>query len=205
MKLIDLTHTLTQSVPVYPGDSQPALHQIASIEQDGFTNYELTTSMHVGTHIEAPAHMIRNGKKLSDIPIATFCGPGKIIDARNAQTITHDLLNQTTIAKNDILLIMTGHDKHFHNQNYYTSYPVVSEQCAEQIVERGVKIVGLDTPSPDHKPFKIHKLLFENDVVIIENLTNLQSLINIKNFRIIALPTKLETDAAPARVVADVQ
>jgi len=56
--------------------------------------------------------------------------------------------------------------------------------------------------SPDHEPFPIHKLLLSNDVLIIENLTNLEKLAG-KEFRIIALPINLQEDAAPARVIAE--
>ena len=64
-------------------------------------------------------------------------------------------------------------------------------------------MVGMDTPSPDHAPYKVHKILLGNEILILENLTNLEQLLN-KNFEVIALTPKLEADAAPARVVAKI-
>lgn len=58
-------------------------------------------------------------------------------------------------------------------------------------------------PGPDlDKPWVTHKILLENEILILENLTNLDQLINIKDFEVIALPTKLQADAAPLRVIA---
>ena len=72
------------------------------------------------------------------------------------------------------------------------------------MIELGVKIVGMDTPSPDRPPFAIHKLLFKNDILIIENLTNLEELLAHPQFDVIALPAKFDIEAAPVRVVAQV-
>ena len=66
----------------------------------------------------------------------------------------------------------------------------------------GIKIIGIDSPSPDRSPYEIHKLLMKNDILIIENLTNLAELTSHEEFDVIALPTKFDTEAAPVRVVA---
>ena len=63
-------------------------------------------------------------------------------------------------------------------------------------------MLGIDFFSPDTYPFKIHKIFLKNHILIIENLTNLEHLLGIKNFTIVALPLKTETDSALARVVA---
>ena len=82
MKYIDLTHTFTASMPTYPGDPIPELKQIADFHNQGYTDWQVTTGMHVGTHIDAPLHMIPGGKRLSEMPIETFFGRGCLIDAR---------------------------------------------------------------------------------------------------------------------------
>jgi kynurenine formamidase len=65
-------------------------------------------------------------------------------------------------------------------------------------------MVGMDMPSPDKYPFEIHKLLFDNGIYIIENLMNLDKLLGIKKFEVIALPLKIKADSSIARVVAKV-
>lgn len=66
-------------------------------------------------------------------------------------------------------------------------------------------MVGTDTPSPDKSPYLIHKILLKGDVLIIENLTNLESLLSHSEFEVIALPIRFEAEASPIRVVAKVK
>ncbi len=203
MKYIDLTHTFKKEMPVYPGDSKPKLEQIAFLNKDSYNNFQIKTSMHIGTHIDAPLHMVKNGKQISDILPEQFFGKGHIIDARN-RIIDENLLKGMQILKGDIVFIMTGLYKKFGTTEYYESYPEVSNSFALKMIELGVSILGMDTPSPDRPPFLIHKLLLEKDVLIIENLTNLELLLEHKQFDVIALPIKLNTEASPVRVIAKI-
>jgi kynurenine formamidase len=63
-------------------------------------------------------------------------------------------------------------------------------------------MLGLDTPTPDQSPFLIHKILLGNEILIIENLTHTEELLEFPNFEIIALPLKIDADGSPARVIA---
>ncbi len=202
--LIDLTHTFTENMPVYPGDSKPEFKQVSDMCGKGCTRYEVKTSMHVGTHIDAPFHMLENGKRLSEINIERFFGNGILLDARGKDKIDIDLLEGKSIKKDSIVFIMTGLYKRFGSEDYYKNYPEITEAFAREVVKLDVKIVGIDTPSPDRAPFKIHKILLEKEILIIENLTNLEQLFNIENFEVIALPVKFNLDGAPVRVVAKI-
>jgi len=199
MQYIDLTQTFGPKMPVYPGDPQSELKQITTIEKDGFTDHQLNTAMHVGTHMDAPLHMIPGGKKISEIGLDKFFGPGRLIDARGKEKIDADSLEG--VQAGDILLILTGFSQKFHEPEYYEKYPELTEAFASEAVALGVKLIGLDTPSPDRPPFLSHKILLGSEILIIENLANLEQLLSQK-FEVIALPAKFETDAAPARVIA---
>lgn len=204
MEYIDLTHTFKPGMPVYPGDSSPELIETADDYEGGkIIHYQLKTSMHVGTHMDAPLHMLQNGKKLSEYPADHFFGKGHLIDARG-KSIDASLLEAKQISKGDIVLIMTGFSSKFGSPEYYESYPEINEAFASKMLEFGVSIVGMDTPSPDRAPFAIHKLLLGKDVLIIENLTNLESLLGHEQFTITALPAKFDAEAAPVRVVAQI-
>lgn len=189
-------------MPVWPGDVEPQLTEISSVAKDGVCCHMVRSSLHVGTHIDAPMHMIADGKPLSEIPIDRFMGRGFLIDAREKTKIDTDLLEKSLIEKGDILLIHTGFDRKFGQPEYYETFPPITENFAHQVVERGVKMVGLDCPSPDYPPFLTHKILLGKEVLIIENMTGLENLIGVKNFEVIALPVRFESDGSPARVVA---
>ena len=79
---------------------------------------------------------------------------------------------------------------------------MISKELGTFLVEKKIKMIGIDMPSPDRYPFEIHKLFFENNILIIENLTNLNKLLEVDNFEIIAFPLKIEAEAALVRVVA---
>lgn len=204
MRLIDLTHTFTADMPVYPGDPIPELTQIADLQADGYINHRLTTGMHVGTHVDAPLHILAGGKRVSDIAPDRFAGPGRLIDARGASLVTADILERSGAGKDDIVLVMTGFSKRYREAGYHEDYPEIGEEFARRVVELGVKMIGLDTPSPDRSPYTVHKLLLGAGIPIIENLTNLEALLGVGEFEVFAFPIKLATDAAPTRVIARV-
>ena len=202
MNLIDLTHTFDQEMPVYPGDPVPRFEQTAHLDQDGFNACCLCSGMHVGTHMDAPLHMIAGGKFVCDVPTSQFFGRGRLIDARARATVTPDLLRAARVTRGDIVLVMTGWYKRFRDDAYYRDFPEVAPDFARELVSLGASIIGLDTPSPDRSPFEVHKILLAGQVLIIENLTNLEALAAVDAFDVVALPTKLQCEAAPVRVVA---
>lgn len=204
MRYIDLTHTFDAGMPVYPGDPIPELTQIADMYKEGYTDYQIKTGMHVGTHMEAPLHIIEGGKRLSDIAVEKFFGRGCLIDARGISVVTVNFLEKSDAKKDDIVFVLTGFSEKYYQPEYYEKFPEIGEDFTDKAIELGVKIVGMDTPSPDRPPFKIHKLLLEKEILIIENLANLESLVGIKDFEVFALPAKLHTEAAPVRVIAKI-
>lgn len=200
-RIIDLTHTFTASMPVYTFDEKASITKIRDLDKDKYNDWQLITGMHVGTHIDGAGHLTDSTMRLSDLPIETFVGTGYLIDARNCP-IAPSLLKNIPQSDNLIVLILTGSDKKFGSPEYFTNYTVISMEFAQELVKHKVKMVGIDFFSPDKYPFDVHKLFFEHDIFIIENLTNLEKLLNVKNFKVFALPLKTETDSALARVVA---
>ncbi len=202
MRLIDLTQVLDDTVPVYPGDPETIISVLADSQGLGFRLSEIRTGMHAGTHMDGPLHMIAGGKFISDMPVENFIGRGVLIDARKKERIDSDLLSCVELIKGDSVLVLTGFSGKFRDREYYSEYPEVTLRFAEALVESGVKILGLDTPGPDREPFVIHRKLLSSDVLIIENMTNLEALLGIKDFEVIALPARYKTEAAPVRVIA---
>lgn len=202
MPVIDLTHILDAGLPVYPGDPAPALVKIADVAKDGFMDFKLSSTMHVGTHIDAPAHMLAGAKRICDYPPDKFFGRGVVIDARGKSAAGKELLSGVLIAKGDIVLVNFGWSSEFGKDEYYLNYPEITESLAAELAKLGVSMIGLDTPSPDRAPYAAHKILFKNDILIMENLTNLEQLLDKPRWEIAALPMNIEADSAFCRVVA---
>lgn len=204
MPYLDLTQTLHAAMPVYPGDSSVTLEQTAFLEREGYRDFLLKTGMHVGTHIDAPAHMLKDGKKLAEFEVDRFIGRGVLVDARNKPQIGPDLLQGKKIEKGDVVILLTGWSANFYAPNYYHDYPEIAVDFAQQLCDRGVTMVGIDSPSADREPFPVHKLFFKHEILIIENLINAEKLLDVGHFEVMAFPPKFESDAAPVRVVAKI-
>jgi len=198
-----LSHTIVDNMPVFPGDPQLSLKQIASVSKEGFTDHQLSTGMHVGTHMDAPLHMIEDGTYMSDMPVSHFAGPGVLLDVRGKKEIDQTVLAGISLARGAIVLLCTGMSSVYGTEQYTKDYPKITESFATAMVEAGVKIIGMDMLNPDtEESFPVHKILLSQDVLIIENLTNVEALIGQKEFEVFAFPLKLHSDAAPVRVVA---
>jgi len=201
MKVVDLTHPISENTPVYPGDPMVQIKTSSEIGKDGYADHLVSFGTHVGTHMDAPAHMIPGGKKLGQFPIEKFVGSGTLIDVSKKKQIDNTSISNVKIREGDIVLFYTGWDSKYLDSQYFTEYPLLTESLARELVTKKVKIVGTDTCSPDKAPFSVHKILLGNEILIIENLTNLQKLTN-KNFIVYALPLASNLDGAQTRAIA---
>lgn len=199
MKIVDLSVPVNENTPVYPGDPKTVIRPAGVFDKDGFNDHLISIGTHVGTHIDAPFHMVSGGKKLDEIPIEHFVGRGCYVNAQNGFDL--EAIKQADIKEGDIVLLHTGIINRYHEPNYYEDYPEIPENVARYLVKKKIKMVGMDMSGPDHPPHNIHKILLGGGVLIIENLTNLNQLAD-KSFTVYALPIKLNLDGAPARVIA---
>ena len=206
MRSIDLTHKITEQMPVFPGSAPPDLHKVCSLERDGFRETLLSLHSHTGTHMDAPAHLLPRGKTLDQMPIEQFVGPGLLVDCQNIPeggVIGMDRLSLYDGALNlaQFVLFYTGWDK----PSYYGSFPVPDPVVLRHLAALGKKGVGTDAPSIDPigaDPLACHKIALEAQMVILENLANLSDLCQ-SVFTLLALPLHYEgADGAPARVLA---
>jgi len=203
-KFIDLTRIIENGMAVYPGDDETILRQSRHLDKDGYNNHRLEISMHSGTHIDGPMHMTNSKKHILDFPLENFVGEGVLLDVREQEAIELEEEYKPFIKENSIVLLHTGCDEKFGTEEYFLNNPVVTKEFAEFLVERKVKMLGLDSASPDRYPFEIHRILFSGGVLIAENLTNLDKLIDVNIFEVIALPLRIKADSSIARVIARV-
>jgi len=202
VKCIDLTHTIIDRLPPYPGDNETQLLNTKQFETDGYSNHRLKIDMHSGTHIDSPMHLTDSKEYICEYPPESFIGEGCIIDVRNRPVIKLKKEYETKIKEGCILLLYTGMYHKFGTEEYFNTHPVVDMEFAQFMVERKIKILGMDTPSPDKPPFSVHKLLLKSKIFILENLTNMEELLEAKKFEVIALPLKIKADSSISRVVA---
>ena len=83
MKVIDLTHVISEEMPVYPGTEKPKLQQANTYEKDGFKETLLTMYSHTGTHMDPPNHLFADRTTLDAFPVSQFVGRALVIDCRD--------------------------------------------------------------------------------------------------------------------------
>ncbi len=209
MKITDLTHIISSDMPVFPGTEQPIFKCANTLEKDGFAEAIITMYSHTGTHIDAPAHMLAHGAHLEDFNIEHFIGKATILDfsKERIQFIDLDNLRQyeNEIMKVDFIIIKTGWSKYWGDKIYYEGFPALTEEAANWLLNFNLKGVGIDAISIDDMnstKFAVHKKLMSKDILIIENLTNLDS-VKDKYFILSILPLKnKKADGSPVRAVA---
>lgn len=211
MKIIDLTHVITEDMPVYPGTEGPRLTPANTYEADGFRETRLSMHSHTGTHMDAPAHLFAGRTSLDRFPASQFAGKALVIDcsgrAAGQRMTMRDVDRRREAADQaEFLLFRTGWDKYWGRAEYFGDYPCIDGEVADYLLESQKKGVGLDAIGLDpiaDANLTLHKKLFvKNDIVIIENLTNLR-LVGDGLFTFCALPLKFENaDGAPVRAVA---
>lgn len=192
---------INNDTPVYPGDLKTKITQEGSLERDGYQDHYVSIGTHAGTHIDAPSHMIAGGKNIDQLSLDNFCGKGVYVNV--GKEISLEKIKEVDIREGDIVLLHTGMSEVYHKPEYYDTYPDISEEIARYLVDKKIKIIGVDMCSIDHEPFPAHKIFLKNRILIIENLTNLEKLSG-KEFRVYAFPLKLELDGSPMRVVAKI-
>ncbi len=205
MRIIDLTHTLEEEMPVFPGTEKPKLVCACIMERDGFREKLMTMYSHTGTHIDAPSHMIVDGKNLDDFAVHHFVGNAIVIDCTGySRDIPLELLKRYDLSEVDFVLLKTGWDKKWGTEHYFKGFPALTEEAAEYLASLHLKGLGVDCISVDlmeNNQFSIHKILLKENMVMIENLTNLEHLEEV--FTLHVLPLKIKAaDGSPVRAIA---
>jgi len=221
MKIIDLTHSISEDMPMYPGTGAPKLHVAYNYDEYGFRETLISMYSHTGTHIDAPAHLYANGITLDKYPVEQFVGKALVIDCRmlkKGEKIPISLIEEKGDGLNEaeFVLFLTGHDKLWESPDYFNDFPVMSEAVVEWVNLRKLKGIGIDAPSFD--PVTVDELeqaadelhnhraiLKTNNTIFLENLCNLEK-VGDKLFMLCALPLNtVNADGVPARVVAMIE
>lgn len=211
MKVIDLTRTISNTMPVYPGTDALSLTTVSTYEESGFKETLLHLYSHTGTHMDSPNHIFAEGISLDQKEVSGFVGKACVIDARDVPAggvidISYIERNKARVEQAEFVIFQTGWEEYWSQEEYFGEYPVISKEVAEYLVKHKKKGIGLDTigvdPIADTTLTLHHLLLADKRMVIIENLCNLD-LIGQETFLLVALPLKFESsDGAPIRAVA---
>lgn len=216
MALIDLSQQIRAGMPRIHVLPEVEFHSVRRITQGHPLNIsELKIATHAGTHVDAPWHFVDNGLTIDQVPLEQLCGPAVIIPIRRGpgEPIPASDFDASAqpVEAGDIVFLATGWGAKFETPEYNV-HPYLSEEAAHWLVDRKVKMLGVDMITvdlpaslrPQPFPYPIHHILLENNVLIIENLANLDALAG-RRVKVYAFPLGIAGgDAGHARVVAEV-
>ena len=212
VKPIDLSLTISDSIPSFPGSPKPQFIQWSDIKDDGYNLELLFLSSHTGTHIDAPYHFVNNGLKINQIPLDRLIGKAILIKLKKTKNTSITKLDITLYEKKNgkipdhsSIFFFTTWQKNLKKDNYFTENPGLDISSAKYLVSKKINLVGIDSPSIDlgtDESFTVHHILSKNNILIVENLINLNKIIS-KEFIFTILPLKLkDATGSPVRAVA---
>jgi len=196
VKIFDISLPLSENMLVYPGDIHPTFHQE---DRGQYLISDLHLSTHTGTHIDAPVHYLKVGNTIDTIPLSHLIGKCRVLDFSGAgNSISANHLNGRLDGVSRLLLktSFSGTDQ------FEDMYPSLAPDAARMVAARGMKCIGIDSPSIESysSDGSVHRILLSRDCIIVEliDLSNIEE----GDYDMVALPLRLKgLDGSPARVV----
>ncbi|MDW0116655.1 arylformamidase [Sporosarcina thermotolerans] len=201
-KWIDISQPLHNGIAEWPGDT-PFQYEVKFLKAfTGSVNIgQMTTSMHTGTHIDAPFHYDDEGLKVDELPIDVYIGRAKVIDVTGLESVGRSDLEAIDFEGVERILLKTLSRP--DTDVFPESYTVLRADIGSLLKERGVRLIGIDTPSVDPEPSKTldaHHSLHDNGVLILENIVLAD--VEPGDYELIALPLPIKGgDGSPVRAV----
>ncbi|WP_436933817.1 cyclase family protein [Halovenus marina] len=199
----DLTLDLREDMPTLPDLPTFEAETIRTHEEHGYLARWFGTKAHQGTHVDAPAHYVENGRTVDQIPLSTLWGPASVLDVRDASggAVTESDLDAAAPASlSERVILVTG-----DVDRYFESAAHLTEEAATWLLDRDVSLVAVDhlTDDPDDSTRPVHNALLGADVPIVEYLANTDEIVTHSTVAFCCLPLRLAGfEASPVRAVA---
>ena len=215
MKIIDLTLTVSDEIPTFPGSPQPSFIPWENVKEDGYNLELLFLSTHTGTHMDAPYHFLEKGAKIHEISLKKLVSEAILIKSKKKSggSITKTDIQKFEKKHGKItgfssVIFYTGWQRNLQKKYYFTKNPGLSVSAAKYLASKKINLVGIDSPSIDlgtDSKFSVHQIFAKKGILIVENLANLEKIKSSK-FHLVVLPLKLKNaTGSPVRAIAFVE
>lgn len=202
MSWIDISQPFTKDVGHWPGDVPFSYELSLTKEQTGSVNIgKITTSLHTGTHVDAPFHFDNDGETIDKLPLDSFIGKALVIDVSETNFITSNDFEHISFGSFDQILLKTS----LPNQpkRFPKEVPLLDHNIAPFLKEKEIKLIGVDIPSVDKltsKQLETHHALHKQGIMILENI--MLDDVDPGLYKLIALPLRIVgADGSPVRAV----
>jgi arylformamidase len=207
MTINDISLSISPNLPTWPGDPGLKLDQYASMDKgEHYNATQISSSVHLGTHVDAPRHFLNDGSAVEELPLEVLTGPCYVAQLPDGiEAITAEVLDRTEITSEMKRVLFGTSNSHYWakgESRFQTDFVAITEDGAEWLVERGVQLVGIDylSVAPYEESIPTHTVLLKAGVVIVEGL-NLSDVMR-GFYDLYCLPLKIVgSDGAQARAI----
>jgi arylformamidase len=204
MKLIDVSVPLDARLPTYPNNTPFTLEPVKRIARGDTSNVStLHMSAHAGTHVDAPRHYFDERPGTESLPLELLMGRTRVIEIDSRTGVAADDLRAFDLSDDIRVLIKTHNSQLWGSPAFHADYVGVTESGAKHLVERGVKVVGVDYLTVEvfkNPGAPAHHVLLGAGTIVIEGL-DLRD-VDPGVYEMFCLPLRVVgSDGAPARVV----
>lgn len=171
MRVLDLSQDFSMHTPGFVNYGGPTIRWIKRLAFDTVGGQEITSTLHVGTHLDAPAHFFSGGKFIGDLPLPWLVGPACVVDLERMGIGDYQLYGPEhferwehdtglSIDRGDIVIVHTGYHRYYPENwvdrsemdevRYFNRHPGPTREFAEWVLDRGVRWLAVDAGSQDH-------------------------------------------------------
>jgi arylformamidase len=198
----DITPLVTTNFPLWPGSEPLQRTVVCDIALgDVVTSSNITATVHLGAHADAPSHYAKDGRTIDECPLHYYLGPCQVIHAKvkHGQLIKKETVKQKILAPR-VLFATSTFD---YTKPFSEDFAAFDPDFFEYMAQNKVITVGIDSPSVDlykSQTLPCHQLAYKYDIALLENL-NLDK-VPEGLYELIALPLKINGfDASPVRAI----
>jgi arylformamidase len=190
MKVLDLSQDFSMHTPAFASYTGPSIKWVKRLAFDKAGGQEITTTLHVSTHLDAPAHFLSGGKFIGDLPLEWLVGTACVVDLERMGLGDYDLYGPEhferwekdtglRIERDEILIIHTGYHCHYPENwangrsevdetKYFIRHPGPTRAFAEWVLERGIRWLAVDVGSADHPMNTVIRRIRADEAVYAE-------------------------------------
>ena len=195
---------ISDKMITYEGDPKVKIKEMKNISEDGVVVSKICMGLHSGTHIDAPAHYLKEGESIDNINLESLIGKAMVFDLTFVKDkIDISYLKKYKIRENEIILLKTRNSKLLKRKSFSRNFVYLSEDAADYLIRGKIKAVGIDYLSIEKFKSKenyVHKQLLSNHIPIIEGLDLEHAEEGM--YTIFCVPLKIMgREAAPARCI----
>lgn len=206
-RLLDLSHPLFQGAPAFPHDPVMSVLPRGVIAKDHYNTSLVSFGTHQGTHLDAMFHFFDDGRTLEQMPLHWFYGPARMLripkEPDGAIAVADLAPHAAHLVPGAKIIVNTGWHRRYGAPEFFTDFPSFTLEAARYLAGRGLRLLGMDLPTPGKQWLELHHLLLapEVEMVLVEGLANLDAVPD--TFVFAGFPLNFRgRDGSPVRAVA---